>query len=424
MKTIDIACKDLLRSVRSASFLAFGFAVPLLVSGLFYFAFGGMASGEGGFDLPGTRVQVVNQDQGQMGFSVGQTLIEILRSEGLAGLLQVTEVADPAGARAAVDRQEAGVAILIPPDLTAAVFDPERQAAIELYHDPTLTLGPGIVKSVVQQLVDGFAGSKIAIQVAHEQLAGRGMALDAATARSIALEYGEWAAAMGESRRREAGPLVEVRPPTGVQEPPDLRTGIIHLIMAGMLVFYAFFTGTSSAQSLLQEEETGTLPRLFTTPTPVSAVLGGRILSSLATLVVQVGVLLGVSALIFGIRWGALLPLGLVTLGLVLLAGSFGLFLISLLKDNRYVGIVTGGGLTLTGMLGMVGIFTTNVPGASRGVFDTVSLLVPQGWAVRGYQQLAEGGGVGDVLLPVAVMLALSGAFFAIGVLRFRRRFA
>ena len=50
---------------------------------------------------------------------------------------------------------------------------------------------------------------------------------------------------------------------------------IVHIadwIMAGMLVFYAFFTGVASAGSILQEEESGTLPRLFTTPTPQSTV--------------------------------------------------------------------------------------------------------------------------------------------------------
>jgi hypothetical protein len=35
-----------------------------------------------------------------------------------------------------------------------------------------------------------------------------------------------------------------------------------------------------------------------------------------------------------------------------------------------------------------------------------------------------EGSGVGDLLLPLAVMLVLGVAFFAAGVFRFGRRFA
>jgi ABC-2 type transport system permease protein len=194
--------------------------------------------------------------------------------------------------------------------------------------------------------------------------------------------------------------------------------------MAGMLVFYIFFTGAASAQSLLQEEELGTLPRLFTTPTRLSAILGGRLIATLATLIAQVVVLLVASALIFGIDWGQPLPAGLVTLGMILLAASFGLFVTSLLRDTRQAGIVYGGVLTVAGMVGMIGIFTMNVPGASPEAFSTISLLVPQGWAVRGWQVLLEGGGAGDVLPTTAVMLALSALFFGIGLVRFRRRFA
>jgi hypothetical protein len=52
MKLLDIAFKDVSRSFRSAMFLVFGFALPILTAALFYFAFGGMASDDGGFELP------------------------------------------------------------------------------------------------------------------------------------------------------------------------------------------------------------------------------------------------------------------------------------------------------------------------------------------------------------------------------------
>ncbi len=425
MKTLDIAGKDLLRSVRNATFLAMGFVVPLLVSGIFYFAFGGLGSGGGGFSLPKTHVEVVNLDKAEMGFSAGQTLVDVLTSADLSDLVQVTMTADPAAARVAVDQQQAGVALIIPAGFTAALFAPQGQAAIELYQDPTLTLGPGIVKGLVQQFVDGFAGSKIAVDVARHQLDQEGMALDAAQVQQVIAGYSEWATAVGESQQQGTNDLIAVQAPGGVKNAaPDLRTTIISSIMSGMMVFYIFFTGAASAQSLLQEEEGGTLPRLFTTPTPISSVLGGRILASLVTLLLQVVVLLLASALIFGIDWGQPLPLALVTLGLVLLAASFGLFLTSLLKDTRQAGIVYGGVLTVLGMVGMIGIFTAGVPGASGAAFETVSLLTPQGWGVRGYQLLLEGGNVGDIVVPVAVMLGLGAIFFVLGLFRFRKRFA
>jgi hypothetical protein len=43
---------------------------------------------------------------------------------------------------------------------------------------------------------------------------------------------------------------------------------------------------------------------------------------------------------------------------------------------------------------------------------------------VRGYELLLAGGSVGDILVPVAVMLGLAALFFVLGLLRFQKRFA
>ena len=70
------------------------------------------------------------------------------------------------------------------------------------------------------------------------------------------------------------------------------------------MIFYAFYTGVATAESILQEEEERTLPRLFSTPTPQATILGGKFLAVLFTVLVQVIVLLLVARLIFGIHWG------------------------------------------------------------------------------------------------------------------------
>jgi ABC-2 type transport system permease protein len=428
MRVLDIALKDMLRSIRSASFLAFGFFVPLLVSGIFYFAFGGMASGDGGSDLPVIQVQVTNldgPDSQYEGLSVGQMLVDVLRAKDLAKVMQVTAAADPTSARAAVDRQDASVAIIIPAGFTNAALAAQGQATIELYQDPTLVLGPAIVESIIRQMVDGFSGTKIASDIAARQLAAHGVTVDAAMQQGIQIQYREWATALGQSQQEGTSVLLETRSPASAEtEATEAGTDVISMIMSGMMVFYVFFTGAASAQSLLQEEEAGTLARLFTTPTPQSAILGGRLLATLVTLVVQVAVLLVLSALVFRINWGRPLPLVLVTLGMVVLSAAFGLFVTSLLKNSRQGGVVYGGVLTVAGMVGMIGIFTVNVPNASTGPFETISLLVPHGWAVRGYSLLLEGGGASDVLPTFVAMLILSLAFFLVGLMRFRKRFS
>lgn len=420
MKTIDIALKDLRRMFTSAFFLAFGLVLPLATAGLFYFAFGGMSSGNGGFDLAPIPVVVANLDRAEGGLAAGDVLAGVLE-ESLPGLIQASRVEDAAAARSAVDRQQAAVAVIIPEGLSAAVIQPDGRAAVEIYQDPTLSLGPGIVQGLVRHVVDAFAGAKIATQVTAARLAAHGSAVDGAALQNVAQEYSAWAAG-GESDDGHA--LLAVRAPAGSSDEGTGPLGsVLGQIMAGMMVFYVFFSGAAAAESILQEDEAGTLPRLFTTPTPQPAILAGKFLSTFLLLGVQVTVLLVVSALIFDIDWGQPLLVGGMALGLVIVATGFGLLITSLMRDRRQAGIIYGGVLTVMGMLGMIGVFTAGVQGADNPL-STASLIVPQGWAVRGWQLLLTGAGSGEVIVPMAVMLVAGAVFFILGAVRFQKRFA
>jgi ABC-type multidrug transport system permease subunit len=110
-----------------------------------------------------------------------------------------------------------------------------------------------------------------------------------------------------------------------------------------------------------------------------------------------------------------------VTIGLLVVAGGFGVLIISFIQNTRQTGPVLGGVLTLTGMLG--GLFTNGIPNLPPA-FDTAKLSMPQGWAMTAWERSLSGASPTDVLVPVGVMLIMGSVFFAIGALKFRRRFA
>jgi ABC-2 type transport system permease protein len=428
MKAFDIALKDMTRSFRSAFALIFMFGVPLLITGMFYLMFGNIASSGSGFSVPATKVVIANLDQGGPEFkavmaqlpdgtpanSLGEIVVSTLQDQSFASLIDVRLVDNAAAARSAVDSQQAGLAILIPADFSARFSDLQGQANLELYQDPTLTLGPSIVRSVLEQFTDGISGAKIAATLAVAQ-AGSG---DPALIGKVMQSY------LAASPRGDlAGIFLNVRTPTKAAPSANVMLTIMSLIMGGMTVFYAFFTGTSTAQSILREDEEGTLPRLFTTPTTQTTILGGKFLAVGLTVVVQLVVLLILGRLIFGIRWGAWLPVALVALGTILAASTFGLFLISLLKSSKQAGAVMGGVLTMTGMVGMFPVFTGG-QSSGNSTLSTASLVVPQGWAVHGLIQCMNAAPLGDVALTVLVLVAMSIVFFTIGVLRFQRKYA
>lgn len=433
MKALDIAIKDLTSSMRSAFAWVFMFGVPLLVTGMFYFMFGNIAS-QGEFSLPKIDVVIANLDEGGPKFqantknipggvtadTMGELVVGILQSDEMADLLDARLVPEAAIARAMVDSQQAQVAIIIPTDFSKQFADVDGIAAIEFYQDPTLTIGPGIVRSILNQFMDGMAGVKIAVNVAMDEAGPTNYAL----AGQVVQQYLD--VSLAQSDDPEAA-LLDIRSPGAdlTSEEEDARNallGMVTPIMGGMMIFYAFYTGTATAQSIIKEEETHTLPRLFTTPTPQAAILAGKFLSVFLTVLVQVAVLLLAARLIFGVQWGALLSVALTAVGIVFVATSMGIFVNSFVKTTRQGGIIFGGVLTVSGMLGMIGIFAMNSPAAQK-LANSVSLLVPQGWAVRGLLQSVESKPVGDVLISMTIMLVWSAFFFAVGVWRFNRRY-
>ncbi len=423
MKVFNIAVKDLLRSFRSSFLLGMMFVVPLLLTGLIYFAFGNMTSGQGTFAIPTTHALVVNLDQPapQSGFDAGKMLVEFLRNEALAPFLQVTITPSETEARAAVDRREVDMAIIVPMNLTAAVEQPDTRAAVTLYHEPTLTIAPTIVKMLVGDFLDGFSGAKIAVEVTNRQMSERGLTHDQAAAEAVAQRYAAWIQSVGHSREGEATDSVIItRMSQEDTRPTSPITVFLGPVMAGMMIFFVFFTGSAAAQSILYEDEEGTLARLFTTPTSHATILGGKFVAVFATLIVQVTVLLIASSLLFGIHWGEPLTIALVMVGLVVAASGFGVFLISLIKTTRQAGPVSAAVIVVTGILG--GLVPTGDP-SQPSPFDTLGLALPQGWALRGWKLSLSGASAGEVLLPFIVLIATGAMCFIIGTLVFRHRF-
>lgn len=436
MKLFAVAFKDMRQSFRSLSAIMFMFVVPILVTGLFYFMFGGIGD-DGSFDVPGTAVVVVNLDEGSLPEdaslaeasiaspgqdlsrvnSMGDLLVQILSEESFSDLLTLSEAADEAAAREAVDDQIANVAIIIPPNFTDALMLEDENAVLELYKDPTLTLGPGIVESITAQFADSFAGTKIGTSVVMTQLGEAQATITAEMVGSVAAQFA--AAAFGQSEA--SPPLVTVRSPSGAESENNLLAEILGQIMAGMMTFFAFFTGSTMLQSILVEEENGTLPRLFTTPTKVGTILGGKLAAAVATLIVQLTVLMLFGSFVFSIKWGGLLQLALAASGIILISAATGLFLVSWLKNTRQGGAVYGGLLTLTGMVGMIRTFGGI---ELTPTIQTISLLVPQGWAIQGLQIAMDGGSAADMLPSLAGLFIWVAVFAIVGQYRLQRRFA
>jgi hypothetical protein len=134
-------------------------------------------------------------------------------------------------------------------------------------------------------------------------------------------------------------------------------------------------------------------------------------------------VLLLLGYLIFDIYWGDILPVTIITVGSIVAASAFGIFVMSLFKNTKQSGIILGSILVVTGLLGMIKIFTMGGISGSQWK-ENVSLFVPQGWAIRGLLQVMNGANITEILFTFGVLTAISVALLTIGIIRFQKRYA
>ncbi len=426
MKIFDIALNDLTRFFRSAFAIGMMVVAPLMLTGLIYFAFGSMSSGD--VSMTAIKVGVVNVDQlpadSVLDAPIGDNIRSMFFDESVESWIAASDYADEASARAAVDKQEIGVAVIIPQNFTARYLSGEKDVQVLIVSDPTLSIGPAVVEDMVTMMVDGVAGGGIAIETIMERLQANGVQPDTAQIPAWVERYTNWYKDFQRAlfHDPDKAALVLVAPAAGETETADPLAQMMGLTMAGQMIFFAFFTGGNSMMSILREDEEGTLARLFTTPTDRTKILMGKFLAVFITVLLQGMVLMLAGDFAFGIQWGKPASVALALAAQVIAAAGLGVLLISFVKSTKQGGPVLGGGLTILGMLG--GLFTANIPGGMPEAFNAIGNFIPQGWVLKGWRMALDGSAAGDLLVPFFVTVAMGIIMFVIGAMMFRKRYA
>jgi ABC-2 type transport system permease protein len=420
MKILDIALKDLVRSTHNFFLVGMSFAAPLLLTGLIYFAFGSLYRGDASQFV--VTVGVVNLDtltaDSVLDEPIGKGIRDMFFDESVKSWITASDYTDVSAAKAAVDNQEIGTAVIIPAGFSEKILAGQKDAPLVLIQDPTLSIGPGVVKEMLKSFLDGVAGGGVAYQVINAREQANGIEPDPARYAEILEKYATWYVDFQRAlfHTPEKAALVISSP----AESNDSLASMMGSVMAGQLIFFSFFTGAFAMMNILQEDEEGTLARLFTTPTRRTAILAGKFLYVFLIVLLQGLVLTTLAHFLFNIDWGQLGSVILSLLGQMVAAVGMAALLVSFLKSSKQAGFVFGGVLTALGMLS--GLFTTNIDMPPS--FDALAKFTPQGWTLKAWELSLAGMPPSALLLPFFILVGMGVVMFAIGATLFRRRFA
>lgn len=187
---------------------------------------------------------------------------------------------------------------------------------------------------------------------------------------------------------------------------------------AGQLVTWTLITLIGGAEVFVNERLGGTLRRLLMTPTTKATILSGKITGRLGMGIVQMIILIGVGALIFGVNWGqSPLALALTVLAFGLSAVAFGVMLGTFARTRGQVS-----GLTVLFSMLMAALGGAWWPlEVTPQIYQTMVKVLPTTWAMMAFNDIiVRGAGVADVWPIVLILLGFAVVFFVVGIWRFR----
>lgn len=190
-------------------------------------------------------------------------------------------------------------------------------------------------------------------------------------------------------------------------------------VVPGQVVLFGFFVGGSVAFCLFREHGWRTWDRLRASAASSRSLLSGF---AIPWVIIHIGyqlALFAVGALALGLRFrgGSPIALIMVVAGYSLCVVSLLLLVATVFRTVNQVSAFQNVGAMAFGGLGGALVPFEQLPGWARAIAP----VTPAYWAMDGHRSIfLEAGGVGDVLLPVGVLVGASAVFALVGASRFR----
>ena len=403
-----VAGLDLRRRLRDRSVVVTALVAPVALASVLGFAFG---SSHGTL----VRLGVVDLDRTARSAAV---VLAGTRAAAFPSQVAVVPVASEDLLRSMVSGGELGGGVIVPVGFGAATASPEASAAGIAAALAPAAPGPSQTATPKSAAVVGIVyprNSTIAAEVTAELAA----AIDGrvAAGRLAAVSAGDSGSA-GSLAVRAA----EIPPPVVVVDDTlAKRRNPIGYFGPSMAIIFLFIGAGAGARSLLAERQSGTLSRLGVAPVTPAAVMAGKVAAVAITALASLLAVWAVTTVAFSATWGTPGAVLAMCLATVVAFTGIALFITVAAKEPAQAEtatLVLGFGLALFG-----GNFFP--PGALPPLFEKLTLVTPNGWALQGFGSLAlDGSGFGTVVPPLIVLCIIGVVFGAVAVGRLPKALA
>ncbi|MBI5958320.1 MAG: ABC transporter permease [Chloroflexi bacterium] len=424
-----IAWKDIYTTFKDRNAMMYMFAMPLALSLIIGMAFGA----NGDVSIERVPVAVVNHDQGMefggAAINLGQQIEQVFVPSGFVStdqqyreiyaLVDGSAAQDADQARQQVEDGDLAAVIVIPAaDFSQQALTSAATQQIEIYYDTGRSIGPSIVRSIANGVVNAMNSVILAQRSGPAALAKLGAGqnqdtLDQAVQKLAAQTMS--LAAETPIRVREVDLKGETR-----------TLDMLQYFAPSMAILFMTFTMASGASGILNEQRAWTMQRIITTPTPRWGFMAGKLAGTYLTGLVQMLLLIlttSLIALLMGREnsvWGNnAIGIALLVLVVVFAGTSLGMVIAAISKTAEQAASYSTASLFVLGMLGGSFIPIENLPDA----LSWLPKITLNYWGIQGFFALSyDQAPVGDILTNLLALGVMGAVLFGISLWRFNRR--
>ena len=194
----------------------------------------------------------------------------------------------------------------------------------------------------------------------------------------------------------------------------------VHFLM-GFNIFFVLFSIVFTVSGILEDKHLHTWNRIRISPLSAAAVLAGHFIPAFAVGALQMGVVLFLGQLLFGLDLGStVFAIYLIFVLFALTATCLGLLLSMVLNTYEQLGAVTPVIVVATSMLGGC-MWPLSIVGSDFML--AIANAMPQKWALEAVENMAiYGGGLGGQILNIGVLLGMALVFFAASAVIYNKK--
>ncbi len=382
MKPLTIAAYNLKRLFRDRSNIFFVIILPLVLIMLLGSVFGGTFTPE---------VAVYDASEDERSRRVVDALEQVSDVD-----IRLTDSEDDVVDAVSGGRAQAG--LVIPADFSAQID--QGSAVTVRYFGRLDTLAPQL-QSAVNAVI---ARESAVIRAARFANSETGVSLDQATSQA-------------QSALDELPAMTVALSIVGDDLVPDAEG--FDSSAASQLLLFVFLTSLTGSVALIETRNLGLSRRMLSTPTSARTVLLGEALGRYAIGLMQGLIIMGGSALLFGVGWGSPGAATLIMVLFALVGAGAGMLVGSLLANEQQalaIGLLLGlGGAALGGSMVPLEIF----PDTLR----TIAHIMPHAWGNDAFATLLQdGGGIADIGTELGILAAYAAGLLLISSYIFRRQ--